>query len=111
MPTPASIACPNPECRQTVSLAGVAAGQTVRCEGCGRTFRTRASSSSGSSRPPAPSSTPKRVGRFTVRSRLGAGVFGTVYRAHDPQLDREVALKVPHPGAPRQPQTPRTLHP
>src|ERR1700722_5824895 len=36
-----------------------------------------------------------RVGRFHVVSILGHGAFGTVYRAFDPMLDREVALKVP----------------
>ena len=35
------------------------------------------------------------VGRFRVISILGRGSFGTVYRAYDPLLDREVALKVP----------------
>lgn len=35
------------------------------------------------------------VGRFRVISILGRGTFGTVYRAFDPLLDREVALKVP----------------
>ncbi len=41
---------------------------------------------------------PDRIGRFQIRARLGAGAFGTVYRAYDPQLEREVALKVPNPG-------------
>jgi uncharacterized protein (TIGR03066 family) len=38
------------------------------------------------------------VGRFVIRGKVGAGAFGTVYRAYDPQLDRVVALKVPNPG-------------
>ena len=38
-----------------------------------------------------------RVGRYELRERLGGGGFATVYRAFDPVLDREVALKVLHP--------------
>lgn len=39
---------------------------------------------------------PRKLGRFEIQERLGAGAFGAVYRARDPVLDREVALKVPH---------------
>lgn len=35
-----------------------------------------------------------RIGRYEVLSRVGGGATGVVYAAHDPQLDRKVALKV-----------------
>lgn len=36
-----------------------------------------------------------KIGRFELRGRLGMGAFGTVWKAHDPELDRMVAVKVP----------------
>src|SRR5262245_22559173 len=35
-----------------------------------------------------------RLGAFEIVSTLGAGGMGEVYRARDPRLDREVAIKV-----------------
>lgn len=38
---------------------------------------------------------PERIGKFEILDILGVGSFGIVYRAHDTELDREVAIKVP----------------
>ncbi len=46
--------------------------------------------------PSGPLANLARVGRFEIKQPLGVGAFGCVYRAFDPQLGREVALKVPH---------------
>jgi len=43
---------------------------------------------------------PKKIGRYQVEEEIGRGMMGAVYRAFDPLLDRQVAVKVIHPGLP-----------
>jgi eukaryotic-like serine/threonine-protein kinase len=51
------------------------------------------------SSPPFPlPNVPVMIGRYRVARVLGQGGFGRVYLAHDPDLDRDVAIKMPIPG-------------
>jgi serine/threonine protein kinase len=42
---------------------------------------------------------PRRLGRFELLERLGAGSFGYVFRARDTELGRVVAIKIPRAGS------------
>ena len=35
-----------------------------------------------------------KLGRYEIRSKIGAGGMGEAYRAKDPQIGRDVAIKV-----------------
>jgi serine/threonine-protein kinase len=45
-------------------------------------------------RPAAPTADPATWGHLSIRTRLASGAFGQIFRAHDPQLSRDVALKL-----------------
>jgi hypothetical protein len=86
-----SISLQCPRCGKSASAPDSYSGQSVTCPQCRHHFAAAPAA-------PAEDAAPNCVGRFQVRAEVGAGAFGTVYRAYDPQLDREVALKVPRPG-------------
>ena len=43
-----------------------------------------------------PQAIPQFWGRYELREMVGSGSFGSVYRAWDPELEREVAIKILH---------------
>jgi WD40 repeat protein/tRNA A-37 threonylcarbamoyl transferase component Bud32 len=67
-----------------------AAGEEQLCPACGSSFRF--------AEPDQVSTIAHRrtLGRFQLLDRVGKGAFGTVWRAYDTQLERIVALKLPH---------------
>jgi serine/threonine protein kinase len=64
----------------------------VTCSGCGTSFQVRDARQTTTTEPV------RRLGKFQLLERVGLGAFGAVWRAHDTELERVVALKIPHTG-------------
>ncbi len=60
--------------------------------------RTAGSTAAASPQPTSKTKLPRRFGPYEVRKVLGQGAFGTVFRAYDRRLHRDVALKIPRGG-------------
>ena len=80
-----------PDCHAPIDSASLDLSGEIECTSCHRAFSLI--SDEPSSRRIAPG---EKVGSFQLLERLGSGSFGTVWRARDTQLDRDIAIKIPH---------------
>ncbi len=82
-----------PHC-QNPTDAEASAAEEIRCEACGATFRVDRGMTTVS---PSFEDRPT-LGNFELIELVGEGAFGSVYKAHDRELGRTVAVKVPRRG-------------
>jgi serine/threonine protein kinase/tetratricopeptide (TPR) repeat protein len=81
-----------PHCQNPIRL-GDECPDEVLCPGCGSSFRVRDARATNTQQLMRP------LGKFQLLQRVGLGSFGAVWRARDTELDRVVALKIPHAGS------------
>jgi len=86
-----SVRCP--QCGRLIELATGAPLSDIHCDSCGANFDVVDQSAATQS-----AAALGRIEQFQVLEQLGAGAFGTVWKARDLRLDRLVAIKIPRRG-------------
>jgi hypothetical protein len=91
-PRAGSLAIRCPHCHTVQHVAIEAQIDTLHCSSCGSGFSLVGEPDG------ADALHGRRVAHFKLLERLGAGGFGTVWKARDTRLDRLVAIKLPRRG-------------
>lgn len=99
---------PCPSADQIQQLAGHSIAAEVRaelldhaatCIECHAALAVLASAPTATATSAVPFAATGQLGRYRIECELGRGAMGVVYAAHDPDLDRRVAIKLLHPLA------------
>jgi len=86
-----NVRCPG--CHESIELADDGPLSDLSCPSCGSSFSLVDGDETISYHAAI-----KTLGRFELVEPVGAGHFGTVWKARDAELDRTVAVKVPRKG-------------
>ena len=79
-----------PHCHNPIEVVEEPQPAEVVCPSCGSSFELEPATRTGP--------VERKLDRFVIVDTVGLGAFGRVYLARDPELDREVAIKVPRSG-------------
>lgn len=79
-----------PHCHQPIEVLDESSLREIPCSSCGTGFSLVVDETVSLT-----TDKPKRLAHFELSQKLGAGAFGTVWKALDTDLDRVVAIKVP----------------
>lgn len=80
-----------PHCQYPIEIVEVDPLHEISCPSCGSRFSLVGNDAAPTADRPAL----RRLGHFELVELLGTGAFGSVWKAHDTELDRVVAVKVP----------------
>ncbi|NUQ64095.1 MAG: protein kinase [Pirellulales bacterium] len=87
-----------PRCHGSVVLADDKPLSEIACASCGSAFTVAGDEALAYQADDGSLRRRQRLGQFELLEQLGAGAFGSVWKAKDTELDRVVAIKIPRQG-------------